>query len=68
MAVPAQCRHTWQLEGVTLGACPLAWWWCRGGCGSQALGAPTFTDDQPGTMLLPAVYVPTAVSSATGLT
>lgn len=55
MAAPALCRHTWQLEGVTLGACPLAWWWCRGGCGVQALGAPTYTDKP--TMLMPATFV-----------
>lgn len=55
MGQPTTCRHTWQLEGATLGAAPLAWWWCSAGCGLQALGAPAYTE-QP-RALIPAVYV-----------
>lgn len=60
MLAPTLCRHAWQLEGVTLGDHPLAWWWCSAGCELQALGAPAYTTGGQQLMLLPAVYVPAA--------
>lgn len=50
------CTHAWQLEGVTLGADALAWWWCYLGCGATAVGAPAYGIEAPG-LLIPALYV-----------